>query len=110
MIVQVTSSTTADLAPGGIVALTRRKVLRDCTRDALLPDHLITPLLPSSIFTTRNPAQEIDAVMQLQSQTPDPVPPNLPELPPILPETLGPEPEAEPECLSTIMLSCGNWF
>lgn len=35
-------------------------------------------------------------MMQLQSQAPDPVPPTLPELPPILPETPGPEPEPEP--------------
>ena len=35
-------------------------------------------------------------MMQLQTQTPDPVPPSLPELPPILPETPGPEPEPEP--------------
>lgn len=35
-------------------------------------------------------------MMQSQTQTPDPLPPNLPELPPILPETPGPESEPEP--------------
>lgn len=49
-----------------------------------------------AIFIVRNSAREMDAVMQSQSQTPDPVPPNLPELPPILPETPGLEPEPEP--------------
>lgn len=50
---------------------------------------------PPAIFIPRDPAQEMNAVMQLQSQAPDPVPPNLPELPPILPETPVPEPETE---------------
>lgn len=53
--------------------------------------------LALAIFIARNPAQEMDAVMQLQSQTPDPVPPSLPELPPILPETPEPKPKPKPE-------------
>ena len=46
---------------------------------------------------TRDFAMEMDTVMHLQTQTSDPVPPSLPELPPILPDTPGPKPEPEPE-------------
>ena len=53
------------------------------------------PSVPGHLHNA-HPAQEMDAVMQLQSQTPDPVPPDLPELPLILPETPVPEPEPEP--------------
>lgn len=56
-------------------------------------DRLIAALLSLTIFTTRDFAQEMDAMTQLQ--TPDPVPPNLPEMPPILPELPEPKPEID---------------
>lgn len=41
----------------------------------------------------------------MQLQAPDPVPPSLPELPPILPETPQPEPEPDPETEKPPILS-----
>jgi len=38
---------------------------------------------------------EKEAMMQFQTQAPDPLPPNLPEMPPIPPEYPKPEPEIE---------------
>ena len=67
------------------------------------PSHLIVLTLFLAIFTVRDPAQEMNIVMHMQ--TSDPVPPTLPELPPILPETPQPEPEPEPETEKPPILS-----